>query len=113
MGDNINATISSRATQTSVDDLPTNAELSTALGTADDATLAAIAALSIPTAAAVADAVWDEATAGHTTSGTFGEQLKTDVDAILADTAELQTDWAIGGRLELILEARASQKSVL
>jgi hypothetical protein len=39
-----------------------------------------------PTAADVADAVWDEATAGHTTSGTFGEQLKTDVDAILDDT---------------------------
>lgn len=43
--DNINATISSRASQTSVDDLPTNAELATALGTADDAVLAAIAAL--------------------------------------------------------------------
>lgn len=39
-----------------------------------------------PTAAAIADAVWDEATSGHTTSGTFGEQLKTDVDAILDDT---------------------------
>jgi hypothetical protein len=36
--------------------------------------------------AEVADAVWDEATSGHTTGGTFGEQLKTDVDAILADT---------------------------
>ena len=47
---------------------------------------------SAPTAAAVADAVWDEATSGHTTSGTFGEQLKTDVDAILADTNELQSD---------------------
>lgn len=45
-----------------------------------------------PTAGEVADAVWDEATAGHTTSGTFGEQLKTDVDAILADTDELQTN---------------------
>ena len=45
-----------------------------------------------PTAGDVADAVWDEATAGHTTSGTFGEQLKTDVDAILADTNELQTN---------------------
>jgi hypothetical protein len=43
--DNLNATISSRSSQTSVDDLPTNAELTTALGTADDATLAAIAAL--------------------------------------------------------------------
>lgn len=36
--------------------------------------------------AAIADAVWDEDTTGHTTSGTFGEQLKTDVDAILVDT---------------------------
>jgi len=35
----------SLATQASVDDLPTNAELATALGTADDAVLAAIAAL--------------------------------------------------------------------
>jgi hypothetical protein len=43
IGDNINATISSRATQTSVDDLPTNAELTTALGTADDAVLAQVA----------------------------------------------------------------------
>lgn len=43
--DNVNATISSRATQTSVDDLPTNAELATSQAAADDATLAAIAAL--------------------------------------------------------------------
>jgi hypothetical protein len=43
IGDNINATISSRATQTSVDDVPTNAELATALGTADDAVLAQVA----------------------------------------------------------------------
>jgi len=60
---NLDATVSSRASQTSVDtiddlldteiaalttavaDLPTNAELATALGTADDATLAAIAAV--------------------------------------------------------------------
>ncbi len=40
---NIDGTISSRASQTSVDDLPTNAELATALGTADDAVLAQIA----------------------------------------------------------------------
>ena len=36
--------------------------------------------------AEIADAVWDEDTTGHTTAGTFGEQLKTDVDAILVDT---------------------------
>lgn len=38
------------------------------------------------TAAEIADAVWDEPTTGHTTSGTFGEQCKTDIDAILVDT---------------------------
>lgn len=42
-----------------------------------------------PTAAQIADAVWDEATAGHTTAGTFGEQVKTDIDAILTDTGEI------------------------
>ena len=38
-------TVDSLATQASVDDLPTNAELSTALGTADDAVLAALVTL--------------------------------------------------------------------
>lgn len=60
---------------TAVDALPTNAELATALGTADDAVLAAIAALSIPSAASVADAVWDEAIAGHAGAGSTGEAL--------------------------------------
>ena len=41
------------ASQTSVDDLPTNAELATALGTADDAVLTAIAALNNLSAAQV------------------------------------------------------------
>lgn len=40
-----------------------------------------------PTAAAIADAVWDEGTLGHTSSGTFGEQVKNDIDAILVDTS--------------------------
>jgi hypothetical protein len=70
VGDNLNATVSSRATQTSVDDIPTNAELATALAAADDATLAAIAALNDLSAADAADAVWEEAIADH--SGTVG-----------------------------------------
>jgi hypothetical protein len=44
------------------------------------------AGITIPSAASIADAVWDEATVGHTTAGTFGEQVKTDIDAILEDT---------------------------
>lgn len=46
-----------------------------------------------PSAASIADAVWDEATSGHVAAGSFG---KTDAD-ILADTGELQTNqgnWA-------------------
>lgn len=38
--------------------------------------------------------------------------VDTEVAAILADTNELQTDWANGGRLDVILDARASQTSV-
>lgn len=52
VGDNLNAPVNSRATQTSVDDLPTYSELATALAAADDATLAAIAALPTPLTAA-------------------------------------------------------------
>lgn len=36
----------------------------------------------------------------------------TQLAAIVADTSELQADWANGGRLDLILDARASQSSV-
>ena len=57
------------------------------------------------TAATIADAVLDEALAGHTTAGTLGKA----VADIEADTNELQGDWANGGRLDLILDARASQ----
>lgn len=57
-----------------------------------------------PTVGAISDAVWDEPTTGHTNSGSFGEQCKVDIDAILSDTAELQTDWANAGRLDAILD---------
>lgn len=43
---------------------------------------------------------------------TIDNFLDAEVAAILADTNELQTDWADGGRLDLILDARASQTSV-
>jgi len=68
-------------------------------------------AASAPTAAAVADAVWDEALSGHVVAGSFGKataDIETDATAILADTNELQTDWADGGRLDLILDAASA-----
>jgi len=46
-------------------------------------------------------------------------QIRTEIDsnstqlaAIVADTSELQADWANGGRLDVILDARASQSSI-
>lgn len=98
-----------------------------------------------PTAAQIADAVWDEAQADHVSVGTFGEvateiaailvdtgttlpallataqadldiitgadgvnllsATQASIDAIEADTNELQGDWANGGRLDLIVDA--------
>lgn len=87
-----------------------------------------IAAVTAPTAAAVADAVWDEAVADHAGVGSTGAALaaaggsgdpwatalpgaygagtagKALSDA-LADTNELQTDWTNGGRLDLLIDA--------
>lgn len=65
-------------------------------------------ALNDPTVASVADAVWDEAATGHTDAGKAGAQVWTDVDAILADTNELQGDWADAGRLDAILDTVAA-----
>jgi hypothetical protein len=55
--------------------------------------------------AQLVDDIWNEPTIGHTTAGTFGEQVKTDIDNILDDSNELQTDWVNGGRLDLILDS--------
>jgi hypothetical protein len=40
----------------------------------------------MPSAATIADAVWDEAATGHTDAGKAGAQMWTDIDAILDDT---------------------------
>ena len=48
---NADAAVSTRASQTTVDDVPTNSELATALGTADDPVLAAIALEAVKTTA--------------------------------------------------------------
>ncbi len=81
------------ALTTAVADIPTNAELATALAAADDAVLAAVSTL-------------------QTSINTIDDFLDTEIAAILADTNELQTDWVNGGRLDLILDARSSQSSV-
>lgn len=61
--DNLNATVSSRATQTSVDDVPTNAELTTALGTLNNLSQA-----QAQTAAAAALTAYDPPTHAELTT---------------------------------------------
>ncbi len=51
---------------------------------------ALIAALNDPTAAAIADAVWDEAQADHVAAGTFGI-IASEIASILIDTDEIGT----------------------
>lgn len=81
---------------------------------ANTLTATAIAADAI-TAAKLAADVTTELQTGLATSSALAAvagYLDTEIAAILADTNELQTDWANGGRLDLILDSRASQASV-
>ena len=98
---------------------------------AADAVTEIAAAITVPTAAAIADAVWDEATSGHTTSGTFGEQVKTDIDDILtdtgttlqgeldgiqADTEDIQTRLPaalVGGRIDATVDATGMESGAI
>lgn len=53
--------------------------------------------------ASLADAVWDEALSGHTTAGTSGKYLGTDVPAILVDTGT-----TLDGKLDTTVTAVAT-----
>lgn len=81
------ADVSALATQSSVDDLPTNAELAASQASADDATLAAIAALNNLSAA----------------------QVKAEVDTALGDVGLTTT---ITGRIDAAVSTLATQSSV-
>lgn len=95
VGDYLNASVSSRATQTSVDTID---------GIVDS--------ILVDTAEIGAAGAGLTALATAANLATVAGYLDTEIAAILADTNELQTDWANGGRLDLILDARASQTSV-
>lgn len=98
--------------------------LDQATGQLDSGSLAAstITASSIAsdaiTAAKLASDVTTEIQSGLATASALStvdskiDTIDTNVDSILADTNELQGDWANGGRLDNILDSRASQTSV-
>lgn len=76
---NVIPTVTTVTTCTNLTNAPTNGDLT--------ATMKSSVTAAVPTAATVADAVWDEASTGHTDAGKAGAQMWTDVDAILEDTA--------------------------
>lgn len=77
VGTNLDATISSRASQTSLDTLDNyvDTEVAAIKAKTDNLPASPAATGDIPSAASIADAVWDEAVSGHTSSGTFGKAL--------------------------------------
>jgi len=106
---------------TQLGDLPTNSELATALAAADDAVLAAIAALNNPTVSDIADAVWDDLIMDHVGLGTMGKQLGTipttsapNVAAIaneILDTQEMETGYSLREAMKAILSVMAGKSS--
>lgn len=78
---------------TLIDDLPTNAELATSQAAADDATLSAVAALSIPTANQNADALLDRA-AGVETGWTMRQAVRVILAALVGKASGLATTTA-------------------
>ena len=98
IGDNINATISSRASQASVDTIDdyVDTEVAAIKAKTDLIPASPAATSDIPSAATIADAVWDEALSGHTTAGSGGKALAdidghtdTEIAAIKAKTDSL------------------------
>lgn len=94
--DNLNATITSRMA-TFAYTAPDNASIANIKAKTDLIPDAPAATGDIPSAANIADAVWDEATADHVTAGTFGEQAKTDIDTLVTNVAAILLDTGTDG----------------
>lgn len=103
--DNINATVSSRASQTSVDTIDdfVDTEVAAIKAKTDQLTFTTANQVDATTitnsdktgyalSAAGIDAIWDEAQSGHITAGTFGRYLDAQVSAVTAPSAATVAD---------------------
>jgi hypothetical protein len=96
---------------TQLDGLPTAAENAAAVRDVDNTSPAAnslgakvntaAGAGAAPSAAAIADAVWDEARTGHTTANTFGKFLDAQVSTISGGSGG-GTDWTAEERAQIL-----------
>jgi len=64
-------------------------------------------AATAPTAAAIADAVWDEVVTGHNTAGKAGSQLWTNIDSIHSDTTKIHSDTTVIESQTTVIESKA------
>jgi hypothetical protein len=119
--DNINATIGSRATQTSVDTVDDflDTEIAAIKAKTDLIPTDPAETSDIPSAATIADAVWDEAIAGHAAAGSTGEALGAAGSAGDPWTTALPGAYGagsagklVGDNLNATVSSRASQASV-
>jgi len=73
--ENLDAAISSRNATAPLDASATQTAAEAALTAYDAATAADVSAISVPSAATISDAVWDEALSGHAVAGSTGAAL--------------------------------------
>lgn len=114
IGDNLNATVSSRASQSSLDTVDDflDTEIAAIKAKTDnlptdpaDASDIAASFAALPTAATIADAVWDEDATGHQTQGTFGQ-------AIGDPVADSDTIWGlVNTNLNATISSRSSHSA--
>jgi hypothetical protein len=95
ISDNLNATVSSRSTLAATDVWAATVRTITGNGDKTGYSLATAP----PTAAAIADAVWDEALSGHLTVGTTGEALNSSATGA-APTAIQVADAVLNRKLD-------------
>jgi hypothetical protein len=102
--DNLDASVSSRSSQSSVDTI--DGIVDSILVDTGTTIPGLISGLNDPTAAAIADQVWDEARAGHVAAGSFGEFIDA---AISSRSSHAAPDLS---NLDATISSRASQTSV-
>lgn len=94
VGDNLNTTVSSRASQSSVDTIDDLLDTEVAAILEDTGTTlpAQISGLNNLSAAQAADAVWDEARADHVAAGSFGQGVASVQGNVTGSVASLTTN---------------------
>lgn len=112
-GGRLDLILDTRASQTSVDDLPTNAELATALGTADDAVLAQVALVKaktdlIPNDPADASDIAASFSSVNSSLSAIAGYIDTEISAIKAKTDLIPSDPADQSAVEAAITAAIS-----